>query len=233
MLVPRRLEADRGDGTARHGTARENGQSDLGRAEGDGGRRAHRRTRDLAGRGDDAGRHVDRDDWLPGAVDALDHPRHVLTRRVPQADPEQGIDDDVGFAQLAEPFDHDDLAAALAQDARTDAAVSAVVPGAADDRHAPREALGDQIGHGGARPLHQLVERAGVSLLGPPGLLCREERLHHSVITTATAAASSRECVIESSMRPAPIRSATCAVRPLSSTPGFGRPRISISRHVK
>ena len=50
---------------------------------------------------------------------------------------------------------------------------------------------------------------------------------------TATAAASSRECVIESSIAPAPTRSAHAAVRPLRCTPGFGRPRISISFQVK
>jgi hypothetical protein len=44
--------------------------------------------------------------------------------------------------------------------------------------------------------------------------------------------ASSRECVIESSILPAPTRSAQALVRPESVTPGFGRPAISISRQV-
>ena len=41
------------------------------------------------------------------------------------------------------------------------------------------------------------------------------------------------ECVIDRSIRPAPTLSAQAAVRPERLTPGFGRPRISISRHVK
>ena len=75
----------------------------------------------------------------------------------------------------------------------------------------------------------------------PPDLVRREERLEphepsvgSSGMTTATAAASSRECVIESSIWPAPIRvGIPAAVRPLRCTPGFGRPWISISFQVK
>jgi hypothetical protein len=52
-------------------------------------------------------------------------------------------------------------------------------------------------------------------------------------MTTATAAASSRECVIDSSIFPAPTFSAHLAVRPERKTPGFGRPRTSISFQVK
>ena len=48
-----------------------------------------------------------------------------------------------------------------------------------------------------------------------------------------TAAASSLECVIESSIRPAPTFSAHFSVRPVRWTPGFGRPRTSISFQVK
>ena len=47
------------------------------------------------------------------------------------------------------------------------------------------------------------------------------------------AAASPRECVIERSIAPACIRSAKAFVRPERTTPGFGRPAISISFHVK
>ncbi len=47
------------------------------------------------------------------------------------------------------------------------------------------------------------------------------------------AAAISRECVIDRSIGPAWTRSANAAVRPDSRTPGFGRPTISISFHVK
>ena len=48
----------------------------------------------------------------------------------------------------------------------------------------------------------------------------------------ATAAAIPLECVIERSMPPALTRLAQAAVRPVRLTPGFGRPTISISRHV-
>jgi hypothetical protein len=56
---------------------------------------------------------------------------------------------------------------------------------------------------------------------------------HSASMTTATAAASSRECVIDSSIFPAPTFSAHLAVRPERKTPGFGRPRTSISFQVK
>jgi len=70
--------------------------------------------------------------------------------------------------------------------------------------------------------------------------LGRQERLEShcasntsASVTTTTAAASSRECVIESSIFPAPTFAAHFAVRPERKTPGFGRPRTSISFHVK
>src|SRR4029077_3660208 len=87
-----------------------------------------------------------------------------------------------------------------------------------------------------ARALHQLLQRPLVRLLGAPRLVGGQERLQPHVFasrTTATAAASSRECVIESSIFPAPTFSAHAAVRPVRKTPGFGRPRISISFQVK
>ena len=83
---------------------------------------------DLAGRGVHARGHVDRDHGLAGAVDPLDHPGDVLARRVLEPDAEQRVDDHVRLAEVAEPVDHVDLAAALAQHARADAAVAAVVP---------------------------------------------------------------------------------------------------------
>ena len=52
-------------------------------------------------------------------------------------------------------------------------------------------------------------------------------------MTTQIAAASSRECVIERSIGPARTRSPQAFVEPESRTDGFGRPAISISRHVK
>jgi hypothetical protein len=73
-----------------------------------------------------------------------------------------------------------------------------------------------------------------MGLLGAPRLLRGKQRLQpHASTTTATAAASSREWVIESSIVPAPTFSAHAAVRPVRKTPGFGRPRISISFQVK
>ena len=51
-------------------------------------------------------------------------------------------------------------------------------------------------------------------------------------MTTATAEASSRECVIERSIAPASTRSAQAATRPESRTEGFGRPAISMSFHA-
>ena len=91
-----------------------------------------------------------------------------------------------------------------------------------------------------SRALHQLGDRrrvARVALLGRAHLGGRVERLealsHRRAGDDAIAAAISRECVIERSIAPAPTRSAKAAVRPESRTPGFGRPTISISFHVK
>src|SRR5262249_45644166 len=90
---------------------------------------------------------------------------------------------------------------------------------------APHRLLGDRAP--GAR--HQLVHV--VARLGGLHLLGRVElREAHSI--TQTAWASSRDCGIESSTRPAPPRSAPPLVQPLSLTRGVGRPAISISRHV-
>ena len=92
------------------------------------------------------------------------------------------------------------------------------------------------LGDGRAGALHQILERSLVRLFGPARLVRRQQRLqpHCSAsMTTATAAASSRECVIESSIFPAPTLAAHFAVRPERNTPGFGRPRTSISFQVK
>ena len=98
----------------------------------------------------------------------------------------------------------------------------------------PGNSAQHEVGDGRSGALHQLLEGALVRLLGAPRLVGGEERLQpHAGKATATAAASSRECVIESSIVPAPTFSAHAAVRPLRYTPGFGRPRISISFHVK
>src|SRR5205807_5133419 len=73
-----------------------------------------------------------------------------------------------------------------------------------------------------------------VALLGGAHLVRRVERLKHQHYssTTATALASSRECVIDRSIAPAPISCAQRATRPLRLTDGFGRPAISTSRHA-
>ena len=56
---------------------------------------ANRRARDLARRRVDARRDVDRDDRHAGAVDLLDQPRRVVTRRALHPGAEQRIDDHV------------------------------------------------------------------------------------------------------------------------------------------
>ena len=132
-----------------------------------------------------------------------------------QADPEERVDDHVVLAQVADAVDDQHVAAALFEHAGTDAAVAAVVPLAADDRHPAGKAAKHDVGHGRARALHQLGKRPRMRGLGHAGLVGRQERLEpHASTTTATAAASSRECVIESSIRPAPTFSAQAAVRP-------------------
>ena len=61
----------------------------------------------------------------------------------------------------------------------------------------------------------------------------RVERLELSHrMATATACASSRECVIERSTEPTPSAAARSASRPERRTAGFGRPTISISCHA-
>ena len=151
-----------------------------------------------------------------------------------EADPEQRVDDDVGRSEIAYSVDDRDLAACLAQHARADPAVAAVVPLPGDDGDAAGKLAEDEVGGCRARALHQLFEGALVRLFGAARLVGGEERLQpHAGNATAIAAASSRECVIESSIVPAPTFSANAAVRPLRCTPGFGRPRTSISFHVK
>ena len=61
---------------------------------------------------------------------------------------------------------------------------------------------------------------------------CRAAQASPSATTTQTAAASSRECVIERSIGPAPSRSAQAADAARAAHAGFGRPAISISRQA-
>ena len=167
--------------------------------------------------------HVDRDDGLPRGVDPLDHASDVFARRILEADPEQRIDDHVRVAELAETVDLNDVAPALAEHPRADAAVAAVVAAAADHGDATLETLVDHVGDRRPRALHQLLHRAGVRRLGLPDLVGRQEREQrgHAAVTTTTAAASSRECVIDSSIVPAPTRSANAAVRRSDGRPAL------------
>src|SRR6185437_4806572 len=82
---------------------------------------------------------------------------------------------------------------------------------------------------------HEVERLARVGRLRRAHLGGGVERLElaHGSATTAIAAASSFECVIERSISPALTRSPHAFVQPESCTPGFGRPAISISRQVK
>ncbi len=194
-----------------------NGETDLRRAERDGRLGPHGRAGHLACRGVHAGGNVDRDDRLAGGVDPLDHPRHVLAGSLVEADPEQRVDDHVRVAEVAERLDENDLTSAFPENPRADPAVAAVVTAAAQHRDPARVALHHDVRDGHPGPLHQLFHRPLVGLLGAARLGGGEERerVHQAATTTATAAASSRECVIESSIAPAPVRSAKAAVRPV------------------
>ena len=192
-------------------------EPDLRGTERDGLGRANRRSRDLAGRRVDTGRDVDRDDRPAAGVHQLDHPGRILARRFGEPDAEQRVDDDVRSTKVADAFDDLDLATRLAQHAGADLSVATVVALAADDGHAAGEAPQDDFGNRRPCALHQFVERTGVRFFGPARLVGGEQRLqpHSGSNATATAAASSREWVIESSIRPAPTFSAHAAVRPL------------------
>jgi hypothetical protein len=236
MLVLARPQPDRRDvRRARVEEAGRDRETDLRGPERHRHRRAYRDARHFTGRRVHARRHVDGDHRAAAGVDQFDHPRCVLTRRVAQTDAQQRIDDHVRLAEIADTVDDANLAARLLQDVRADLAIAAVVPLATDDGHAARELAQDDLRDRGPRALHQLFHRPLVRLLGAPRLLGRQQwfESHSSSRTTATAAASSRECVIESSIFPAPTFAAHLAVRPERKTPGFGLPRTSISFHVK
>ena len=248
VLVLARPQSDRCD-LHRAGVepARGDREPDLRGPERDGRGRLDCDSRHLARGRVDAGGDVDRDDGAAGRVDQLDHPSRVLTGGIVQSDAEERVDEHVGLTEVADTLHERDIASGLAQDPGADLAVAAVVAAAADDGHAPGEPTQHELGDCRPGALHQLGQRALVRLLGAPGLGSGQQRLQpeHScsggsveptpqaAITTATAAASSREWVIESSISPAPTFAAHCAVRPLRKTPGFGRPRISISFQVK
>ena len=186
--------------------------------------------RDLAGRRVDARGNVDGDDRRRGGVDPLDRRRRLGARLAVEARAEERVDDHVG---LLDGGRLDRVAALLAQDPRGDPPVAAVRAAAADDGDPARvgEALQHLARDRRAGPLHQLrraLRVAGIALLGRAhlGRACRAAQ---ASATTHTAEASSRECVIERSIAPAPTRSAQAATRPESRTDGFGRPAISMS----
>src|SRR5205814_4877200 len=121
-----------------------------------------------------------------------------------------------------------------------DEAVTAVVARAADDRHAVcgREALPDLVRRREAGPLHQHRARQAQAFDGgavEDANLVRVvegKQSAHGSCTIATAPAIPRECVIERSIAPAPSRRARSATWPDRVTAGFGRPAISMSRHM-
>src|SRR5581483_163440 len=194
----------------------------------------------LARRRVDAGGDVDGDDRGPAAVDALDQLGRRRPRRAVEAGAEERVDNDVealGIGRL------DRLPTGLAKEAGGDAPVAAIRASPADDPETPSTGIRahrlprDRR----ASALHQLrhgVRVAGVAGLDRPHLVGGVERLVHPAharrgTTTATAAASSREWVMERSIAPASTWSAQAAVRPERRTDGFGRPAISISFQVK
>ena len=148
-----------------------------------------------------------------------------------EAGAEERVDDHVG---LLDGDRLDRVATLLAEDACGDPAVTSVRAVAADNRDPARVGEPQQhlAGDRRTRPLHQLGDV--VALLRGPHLGGAVERLEHQASsTTATAEASSRECVIERSIEPASTCFAQAATRPDSRTDGFGRPTISMSFQAK
>src|SRR5205807_6065167 len=131
-------------------------------------------------------------------------------------------------------FDDANLPLRLAQPARGDLAVAAVVSRAAHngDRPAVVVFVEDELRECTTGALHELLDV--VARLGSARLVGRVERLEHHTrsSTTATAFASSRECDIDRSIAPAFVFSAHARTRPESRTLGFGRPTISMSFHA-
>ena len=93
-----------------------------------------------------------------------------------EPDPEQRVDDDVRVAEVADTVDHRHLPPGVAQHARADSTVTAVLPLAADDRHAAREATQHELCDGGSGTLHQVVQRPRVGLLGKSRLRRGQQR---------------------------------------------------------
>ena len=132
----------------------------------------------------------------------------------------------------------------LAEDARRDAPVAAVRAAAADAREAPRRRVREHrlARDRRPRPLHQLGDRVGVVRDTAPRPRASPRRCRAARSGSAHRRAGSRRrspprsrASASSRGRSAPAwtRSANAAVRPERRTPGFGRPTISISFHVK
>ena len=115
-----------------------------------------------------------------------------------------------------------------------DASVAAVRAAAADDRDDARAGNAASTSSATAAPARCITRSTSrVTRLGRAHLLGGVERLSRASLPTATAAASSRECVIESSIVAAPTAAARAAMPPAQPHAGFGRPTISISLQVK
>jgi hypothetical protein len=121
------------------------------------------------------------------------------------------VHDHVGLADLAEALNRGHLAASVASGRGTWPS-RRCCPGRTRPRRC-REALDHDLGD--RRPARIIAPRATSCASSARRLLGGEQRQERHRVTTATAAASSRECVIDSSIRPAPIRAANAAVRPL------------------
>ena len=187
----------------------------------------HRRARDLAGRRVHAGRDVDREHGDAGCVDLLDERatspraarpsarcRGARRSRRPAARPRARVPARAGSRRRS------------ARRRRS--------------RRRRREARsGARRGSGASAPPRRPRPRAASSRrrrdpprrrASPPR--SRAARAQPSE-ATATACASSRECVIERSTEPTPSAAARSASRPERRTAGFGRPAISISCQAK
>ena len=131
------VEADVGDDDAADvKPARRDGEADLR------GMERHReigiddRSCDLARGGIDSGREVDRHDWRPCCVDALDDGDGLRPRSTAEPRSEQSVDHDVVAVETIVDLIRD--VACLAKDASSDASVSAVRTSSAHAREAAR-----------------------------------------------------------------------------------------------
>ena len=187
---------------------------------------------DLAGRRVDAGRQVDRDDRHAGALIGSISARRLLARGSPwKPGAEQRVD-------------HARRRRALRRRASRPAARSTssairpsppFAPPPQTARSAARRGIGASASSATAVPArcHQRVARRGLPRPRASPPRCRAAQAS-AIGGDRDRCASSRECVIDSSIAPAPRRARpSAASRPERRTAGFGRPAISISRQVK